>query len=100
MARLSGSVSDTCFWPLSLSSFKSSSYRPLRSLSLSILCLMDDHRRHTDQIARFPGMARALVQIIAAALDDQQKLFENMPVHAAPLARRDFLRHHIQTARG
>src|SRR5581483_854403 len=58
-----------------------------------------NHRRYTDQIAFFPGMARALVQIEAAAANDEQELFEDVAMLAAPLARRDFLRHQIQSAR-
>ena len=52
--------------------------------------LVDDHRRHTDQIACLPGMSRALVQIVAAAFDHQQKFLENMTVLTATLARTRF----------
>ena len=49
--------------------------------------LVHDHRRHTDQITFLPRMLGAVVQIVTAAFDHQQKFLENVAVLTAPLAR-------------
>ena len=61
--------------------------------------LVHDHRRHTNQISFRPTVLRAVVEIVAAAFDHQQKFLENVAMLTASLARSDFLRHHIQPAR-
>ena len=60
--------------------------------------LVHDHRRYTNQIPFRPTVLRAVVEIVAAALDHQQKFLEDMAMLTASLPRSDFLRHYIQPA--
>src|SRR6266508_3571851 len=56
--------------------------------------LMFRHRRDADQISPFPVPPCAVVNVIAAPLDDEYLLFGHVPVFARPACWRNFL--HIQ----
>src|SRR5580765_7031179 len=58
--------------------------------------LVTDHWRNTDQITCFPGMSRALVQVVTPAFHHQQKFLENVTVFTAMLARTDLVYHQVQ----
>src|ERR1051326_4102552 len=60
---------------------------------------VDDHRWHADQIAALPWMLRSFVNIVASAVDDEQKLLEDVAMLAAVRSGHDFLRHDVHPAR-
>ena len=45
--------------------------------------LVHDHRRHANQISFRPTVLSAVVEIVAAAFDHQQKFLENMAMLTA-----------------
>ncbi len=64
----------------------------LRGVLAVIDVLVHDHRRHTNQIPFGPTVLRAVVEIVTAPFDHQQKFFEDMAMLTASLPGRDFLR--------
>ena len=68
----------------------------LSGISSIVEVLVTDHRGDANQVARLPGMSRALVKVITPTFHHQQKFLENVTVFTAVISRKDLLHHQIQ----